>query len=144
MKLTDSDTTQPLCRSLVKELVAMIEAPVKIGRTSAPLAALHCVRIHVFGHSRLYVNIHHGGMQWRFVADLIEWAHQYFNKLINLQKLLTYHHQSVLSKDRSFTANSGTKAAVLHKGRSSTANSGTKVAVLLGMHRCGSFPLLSV
>ena len=32
-----------------------------------------------------------------------------------------HHHQSVLPKDRSFTANSGTKAAVLPKGRSSTA-----------------------
>ena len=29
------------------------------------------------------------------------------------------------------------------KGRSSIANSGTWVAVLLGMNRCGSFPLLS-
>ena len=44
---------------------------------------------------------------------------------------------------RSFTANSGTKAAVLPKGRYSTANSGTQAAVLLGMNRCGSFPLLS-
>ena len=32
--------------------------------------------------------------------------------------------------------------AVLPKGRSSAANSGSKVAVLLGMNRCGSFPLL--
>ena len=31
------------------------------------------------------------------------------------------HHQSVLPKGRSFTANSGTKTAVLLKGRSSTA-----------------------
>ena len=52
-------------------------------------------------------------------------------------------YQSVLPKGRSFTANSGTKAAVLPKGRSSTANLGTKVAVLLGMIRCGSFLLLS-
>ena len=52
-----------------------------------------------------------------------------------------HHHQSVLSKGRSFTANSGTKAAVLPKDRSSIANSGTKVAVLLGMDRGGSFPL---
>ena len=44
---------------------------------------------------------------------------------------------------RSFTANSGTKAAVLPKNSSSTANSGTVVAVLLGMNRCSSFPLLS-
>ena len=29
------------------------------------------------------------------------------------------------------------------EGRSSTANSGTKVAVLLGLNKCGSFPLLS-
>ena len=53
--------------------------------------------------------------------------------------LCSIYHQSVLSKGRSFTANSGTKAAVLPKGRSSTANSGTKVAV----NRCGRFPLLS-
>ena len=52
-------------------------------------------------------------------------------------------HQSVLPKGRSFTASSGTKAAVLPKGRSSTAKSGTMVAALLGMNRCGSFPLLS-
>ena len=69
--------------------------------------------------------------QWRLVTHLIRWAHQYFNKLINPQKLFIYHHhQSVLPKGRSFTANSGTKAAVLPKGRSSTANSETKVAVL--------------
>ena len=55
---------------------------------------------------------------------------------------LKYHH-SVLPKDRSFTANSSTKAAVLSKGRSSTVNSGIEVAVLLGINRCGSFPLLS-
>ena len=49
----------------------------------------------------------------------------------------------VLPKGRSFTANSGTKAAILPKGRSSIANSGTYVAVLLGMNRCVSFPLFS-
>ena len=54
-----------------------------------------------------------------------------------------YHHQSVLPKGRSFIANPGTKVAALSKGRPSTANSGTKVAVLLGINRCGSFPLLS-
>ena len=54
------------------------------------------------------------------------------------------HHQSVPPKGRCFTANSGTKAAVLLKGRSSTVNSGTKFIVLVGMNRCGSFPLLSV
>ena len=53
-----------------------------------------------------------------------------------------YNHQSVLPKDRIFTAKSGTKVAVLPKGRSSAANSGTKVAFLLGMHRCRNFPLL--
>ena len=41
------------------------------------------------------------------------------------------HHQNVLHKGRSFTANSGTKAEILPKGRSSTANSGAKVIVLL-------------
>ena len=54
--------------------------------------------------------------------------------MINMKiKLLTcnliidhHHHQSVLPKGRSFTANSG-----------------TKVAVLLGMNRYSSFPLLS-
>ena len=51
---------------------------------------------------------------------------------------------SILPRGRSFTANSGTKAAVLLKGRSYTANSETQAAVLLGMDRCGSFPLLSV
>ena len=82
--------------------------------------------------------------QRRIVAALIGWAHQYFNKLINLQKILIYDHQNVLPKGKSFTANSGTKDAVLPKGMSSTANSGTKVAVLLGMNWCGSFPLLSI
>ena len=38
----------------------------------------------------------------------------------------------VLPKGRTFTANSGTKAAVMPKGRSSTANSGAKVAVCVG------------
>ena len=54
-----------------------------------------------------------------------------------------HHHQSVVSKGRSFTGNSDTKAAVLPKGRYSTANSGTSVAVLLEMNKSGSFPLLS-
>ena len=90
--------------------------------------------------------LNHSQIQWWFVPDLIGWAYQYFNKLIYLQKiiLIYHHHQSVLTRDRSFTANSGTKAAVLPKGRSSTANSGNKVTVLLGMNRCDSFPLLSV
>ena len=39
----------------------------------------------------------------------------------------------VLPKGRSFTANSGTKAAILSKGRSSITNSGAKAAVLLGI-----------
>ena len=47
----------------------------------------------------------------------------------SLMDYQTHHHQSVLHKGRTFTANSGTKTAVLPKGRSSTANSGTKVAV---------------
>ena len=50
------------------------------------------------------------------------------------------HHHSVLPKGRSFTGNSGTKAAVLPKVRSSTANSGTKVSVLLGMNGCCTSP----
>ena len=43
---------------------------------------------------------------------------------------------SVLPKGRSFTANSGTKAAILPKGRCFTTNSETKVVVLLGINRC--------
>ena len=54
-----------------------------------------------------------------------------------------YHIRVLCPKGMSFTANSGTKAAVLAKGRSSTANSRTKVAVLLGMNMCGSFTLRS-
>ena len=50
---------------------------------------------------------------------------------------------SVMPKGKSFTANSGIKAAILPKGRYYIANSGTYVAVLLGKNRCGSFPLLS-
>ena len=61
--------------------------------------------------------------------------------IYNIQHI--YHHQSVLLKGRSFTANPSTKAAVLPKGKSSTANVGTKVAVLVGMNRYDSFPLLS-
>ena len=53
---------------------------------------------------------------------------------------VNHHHQNILPKGRSFTANSGTKAAVLVKGGSSTANSRTEIEVLLGMNRCGSFP----
>ena len=56
----------------------------------------------------------------------------------------TYKLQSVLSKGRSFTANSSAKAAVLPKGMFSTANLGTKIAVLLWMNRYDSFPLLSI
>ena len=55
---------------------------------------------------------------------------------------LIYHHLVFCSRAQG-TENSGNKAAVWPKGKSSTANSGTKVAVLLGMNRCGSFPLLS-
>ena len=69
-----------------------------------------------------------------FSSDLKSGDHLYW---------VRYHHQSVLPRGRSFTANRGTRASVLPKGRPSTANSGTKVAVLLGMNKCGSFPLLS-
>ena len=37
---------------------------------------------------------------------------------------IVYRHQSVLPKNRSFIANSGTRVTVLSKGRSSTATSG--------------------
>ena len=50
---------------------------------------------------------------------------------------------AILLKGRSSTANLRTKATFLIKGRSSTANWGTKVTVLLDMNRCGEFPLLS-
>ena len=53
---------------------------------------------------------------------------------------------NILPMGRSFTANSGTKAAVLLKGKSSTANSGTQAAVLLGAvaSRCFPHPTLSL
>ena len=89
--------------------------------------------------------------QRRLVAHLIGWAHQYFNKLINFPKKLTYHHyhhhhhhQSVLPKGRYFIANSGTKAAVLPKGRPSTANSETKVVVLQVWRLCLLYLFFSV
>ena len=63
----------------------------------------------------------------------------YFNK----SQFHIYIYIIIIISVVSFTANSGTKAAILPKGRSSIANSGTYVAVLLGMNRCGSFPLLS-
>ena len=62
--------------------------------------------------------------------------------LVTVQSYKIIHHQSVLPKGKSFTANPDTKVAVPPKGRSSTANSGIKVVVLLGMNKCGSFPLL--
>ena len=62
---------------------------------------------------------------------------------MTVRRHISIYHQRVLPKGRSFTANAGTKFAVLSKGRYSTANSGNKVAVLLGINRCGSFPLLS-
>ena len=83
--------------------------------------------------------------------------HRIFHSLLTLNPFLTklgichlyplcsrplIYHQRILPKGKSFTANTGAKAAVLPKGRSSTANLGTKVAVLLGINRCGSFPLL--
>ena len=43
-------------------------------------------------------------------------------KDIKSNYLISTHHQTVLPKDRFFTANSGTKVAVLLQGRSSTAN----------------------
>ena len=63
--------------------------------------------------------------------------------LIKLRPHIYIYIINVLPKGRFFTANSRTRAANLPKGSSSIANSGTYVAVLLGMNRCGSFPLLS-
>ena len=52
-------------------------------------------------------------------------------------KCIWYHllssECSALPKGRSFTANSGTKAAVLPKGRSSTANSGPRLQIYYGL-----------
>ena len=62
-------------------------------------------------------------------------------KTMKFKPYIIHHHQCVLLKGRTFTANGRTKVAVMSKGRSSTANSGTKVAVLLGINRCSSFPL---
>ena len=47
---------------------------------------------------------------------------------------------SVLPKGRSLTA---TQESRLQFSPKAAANLGTKVAVLPGIHRCGSFPLLS-
>ena len=58
-------------------------------------------------------------------------VHNPAEQVINIRLMVHHQHQSDLPKDRSFTANSGTKAAVLPKGRSST-NSKTKIAVLIG------------
>ena len=55
-----------------------------------------------------------------------------------------YHYQCVLPKGRFLPLQTqSSRLQFLPKGIFSTANSGTKVAVLLGMNRCGSFPLLS-
>ena len=64
-------------------------------------------------------------------------------KRLNVLHFGYHHHHSILPKGRSFSVNSETKAVVLITGRSSTANSGIQAAVLLGMDRCGIFPLLS-
>ena len=51
--------------------------------------------------------------------------------------------QFVLMKLKNVAENVLHHQCVLPKGRSFTANSGTKAAVLLGMNRCSSFLLLS-
>ena len=61
------------------------------------------------------------------------------------KNLLNNYHHGVLSKGRSFPANSGAKVADLPKGMSSTANSVTKVEVLrIGalVSRCFPYPTL--
>ena len=72
---------------------------------------------------------------WRYVVQIQAWA--YIFLLIFIIYMLHHHHQcSALGQVF--------HCKLRHQGcRSSTTNSGTKVAVLLGMHRCGSFPLLS-
>ena len=70
-------------------------------------------------------------IQWQLVADLIEWAHQYFNKLKILQKIISI--SSSLSE--CFAQGQVYHCKLRHQGcssvqrQSSTANSGTKVAI---------------
>ena len=65
---------------------------------------------------------------WKLFRD----ARMQISILVHSQKIIDISLQqlyitniSVLPNGRSFTANSGTKAAILPKGRSSIANSGT-------------------
>ena len=62
--------------------------------------------------------------------------------LLVFNRFYSIHDRCFLPKDRSFTANARTKTAVLFEG-SPIVNSGIKAAVLLGINRCGSFPLFS-
>ena len=56
---------------------------------------------------------------------------------------MNFNHQSILPRAGPSLQTQEPRPAVLLKGRSSTANLGTQAAVLLGMDKCGSFPLLS-
>ena len=67
-----------------------------------------------------------------------------FQNLETVHSSFFINNKKFLPKGRSFTANSGTKAAVLPKGsRFSTAKSGKRLQFYQGLNRCGSFPLLS-
>ena len=102
--------------SLVTSMIAIV------------LKSLSLIKLTIPRGGVLKLSDWHSTKQRRLVAALIGWAHQYFNKLINLKKIINISSEfSAQGQHRSFTANSGTKAAVLPKGRSSTANSGTKL-----------------
>ena len=55
-----------------------------------------------------------------------------------------HHHHSVLSKDRYFTAGTGTQAPVLPKASLLPQTQEPRLQFYQRLNRCGSFPLLSV
>ena len=61
----------------------------------------------------------------------------------NLCLILYHHHQSVLPKDRSYTASAGTYTAVLPKADLPLQTQEPRLQFYQGLNRCGSFPLLS-
>ena len=97
------------------------------------------LRVHVRRRRRRWIRKHCRICRCRPTYKHI--VHTYY--IDNISHRHIYHHQSVLPKGSSFTANAGTRVAILSKGNSSTANPETKVAVSLGINRCCSFPFLS-
>ena len=61
--------------------------------------------------------------QWRLQADFIGWAYEYFNKLINFQKIVSISSSECSSQGQVF------HCKLRHQGCSFT-----------GMNRCSSFP----